>query len=67
MKDTKRLMGKQALGEKWAECGFALKGKGGRGGGIICPCIYVNKNASTSQYLSGEGILFHQGGEKRTS
>lgn len=29
MKDTKRLMGKQALGEKWAECGFALKGKGG--------------------------------------
>lgn len=64
MKDTKRLMGKQALGEKWAECGFALKG---RGGGIICPCIYANKNASTSQYLSGEGILFHQGGEKRTS
>lgn len=58
MKDTKRLMGKQALG------GFALKG---RGGGIICPCIYANKNASTSQYLSGEGILFHQGGEKRTS
>lgn len=34
MKDTKRLMGKQALGEKWAECGFALKGKGGRGGGL---------------------------------
>lgn len=64
MKDTKRLMGKQALGEKWAEYGFALKGKGG---GIICPCIYVNENASTSQYLSGEGILFHQGGEKRTS
>lgn len=63
MKDTKRLMGKQALGEKWAECGFALKGKGG----IICPCIYANENASTSQYLSGEGILFHQGGEKRTS
>lgn len=59
MKDTKRLMGKQALG------GFALKGRGG--GGIICPCIYANKNASTSQYLSGEGILFHQGGEKRTS
>lgn len=29
MKDTKRLMGKQALGEKWAEYGFALKGKGG--------------------------------------
>lgn len=29
MKDTKRLMGKQALGEKWAECGFALKGGGG--------------------------------------
>lgn len=29
MKDTKRLMGKQALGEKWAECGFALKGRGG--------------------------------------
>lgn len=28
MKDTKRLMGKQALGEKWAECGFALKGGG---------------------------------------
>lgn len=66
MKDTKRLMGKQALGEKWAECGFALKGKVG-GGGIICPCIYANENASTSQYLRGEGILFHQGGEKRTS
>lgn len=29
MKDTKRLMGKQALGEKWTECGFALKGGGG--------------------------------------
>lgn len=35
MKDTKRLMGKQALGEKWAECGFALKGKGGWGGDYL--------------------------------
>lgn len=39
MKDTKRLMGKQALGEKWAECGFALKG--GWGGGVLSVLAFM--------------------------
>lgn len=39
MKDTKRLMGKQALGEKWAECGFALKGRGG--GGVLSVLAFM--------------------------
>lgn len=41
MKDTKRLMGKQALGEKWAECGFALKGGGGVGGGVLSVLAFM--------------------------